>query len=393
MFVQENFELYHETLYLAVKMTDHYLSQTHIHRDMLQLVGSTAMLVACKFEVRAHRVCMCVCVGGLGCSFLTSLIVPILPCSCSPLTPRVLLLLQERSPPCVDDFLYICDDAYKKEELIAMEQSLLTTLSFDISIPIPYRFLRRYAKVGAGQEGVSTVSSQGVCHVGLCRCSPSWVFASPPLQCVSAGMDTLTLARYYCEMSLLEMDLVVERGSLVASACLLMALVTKDLGGWVGSLIRLHITGVQLKNKLNKCNFYPISLWVQIFSLHNFSMFIFHGQSRVKTWRAMLLAMGACPICSGALSPGSFWHYFRAPDEAGFPALSIAAGRWSEWLWLVFISSDGNVPVSIFLPVSHPAVSLRLPAVGRGSRRPKALLDALYSSWGEAEGNQEQILT
>lgn len=48
-------------------------------------------------------------------------------------------------------------------------------------------------------------------------------------------MDTLTLARYYCEMSLMDMDLVVERGSLVASACLLMALVTKDLGGWVGS--------------------------------------------------------------------------------------------------------------------------------------------------------------
>lgn len=49
-------------------------------------------------------------------------------------------------------------------------------------------------------------------------------------------MDTLTLARYYCEMSLMEMDLVPHRGSLVASACLLMALVTKNLGGWVGCL-------------------------------------------------------------------------------------------------------------------------------------------------------------
>lgn len=49
-------------------------------------------------------------------------------------------------------------------------------------------------------------------------------------------MDTLTLARYYCEMSLMEMDLVTERGSLLASACLLMALVTKDLGGWVSYL-------------------------------------------------------------------------------------------------------------------------------------------------------------
>lgn len=150
--VQENFELNHETLYLAVKMTDHFLSLTAINREMLQLVGSTTMLIASKFE--------------------------------------------ERSPPCVDDFLYICDDAYKREELIAMEASILQTLNFDINIPIPYRFLRRYAK------------------------------------CVNAGMDTLTLARYVCELSLQEMDLVGVRGSLLASACLLIALVTKDLGGW-----------------------------------------------------------------------------------------------------------------------------------------------------------------
>lgn len=52
--VQENFELNHETLYLAVKMTDHYLSLTPVHREMLQLVGSTAMLIASKFEVRTH---------------------------------------------------------------------------------------------------------------------------------------------------------------------------------------------------------------------------------------------------------------------------------------------------------------------------------------------------
>ncbi|XP_034425166.1 G2/mitotic-specific cyclin-B3 isoform X2 [Hippoglossus hippoglossus] len=157
--VQENFELYHETLYLAVKMTDHYLSQTPVHREMLQLVGSTAMLIASKFE--------------------------------------------ERSPPCVDDFLYICDDAYKREELISMEAGILQTLSFDINIPIPYRFLRRYAK------------------------------------CVSAGMDTLTLARYFCEMSLMDMELIPERGSLLASACLLVALVTRDLGGWA-PILQFH---------------------------------------------------------------------------------------------------------------------------------------------------------
>ncbi|XP_066537656.1 G2/mitotic-specific cyclin-B3 isoform X2 [Hoplias malabaricus] len=150
--VQENFELNHETLYLAVKMTDHYLAVAEASRESLQLIGSTAMLLACKFE--------------------------------------------ERLPPCIDDFLYICDDAYKRSQLIDMEMKILKALNFDISIPVPYRFLRRYAK------------------------------------CVNAGMDTLTLARFVCELSLLEMQFVPVRASLLASACLLIALVTKDLGGW-----------------------------------------------------------------------------------------------------------------------------------------------------------------
>lgn len=48
--MQENFELYHETLYLAVTMADHFLSKTVVLREMLQLVGSTTMLIASKFE-------------------------------------------------------------------------------------------------------------------------------------------------------------------------------------------------------------------------------------------------------------------------------------------------------------------------------------------------------
>lgn len=75
--------------------------------------------------------------------------------------------LQERCPPCVDDFLYICDDAYKREELIAMEMSILSTLKFDINIPIPYRFLRRFAKVSGFRRvgwvppGTPAVGSRG----------------------------------------------------------------------------------------------------------------------------------------------------------------------------------------------------------------------------------------
>lgn len=54
--VQENFELFHETLYLAVKLTDRYLSQKDVKREYLQLVGATSMLIAAKFEVSTSNV-------------------------------------------------------------------------------------------------------------------------------------------------------------------------------------------------------------------------------------------------------------------------------------------------------------------------------------------------
>ncbi|KAL7851435.1 hypothetical protein AOLI_G00217910 [Acnodon oligacanthus] len=54
--------------------------------------------------------------------------------------------LEERFPSCVNDFLYICDDAYKRSQLITMEANILQVLNFDITIPVAYRFLRRYSK-------------------------------------------------------------------------------------------------------------------------------------------------------------------------------------------------------------------------------------------------------
>ena len=57
------------------------------------------------------------------------------------------MFLQERCPPCVDDFLYICDDAYTRRDLIKMEMNILKTIDFDIGLPLSYSFLRRYARV------------------------------------------------------------------------------------------------------------------------------------------------------------------------------------------------------------------------------------------------------
>lgn len=130
--VQENFELFHETLYLAVKLVDLYLSKKDVKREYLQLVGATSMLIASKFEVRMLHQWVC--------NYQTSGSV-CMPCSTSLLNP------QELSPPLVDDFLYLCDDAYTHDELLKMERDILKTIGYDINIPVAYRFIRRLARV------------------------------------------------------------------------------------------------------------------------------------------------------------------------------------------------------------------------------------------------------
>lgn len=59
--VQQNFELNHETLYLAVKLIDIYLAKTNIVKDQLQLLGATALSIASKFEVCSSGVSLLLC--------------------------------------------------------------------------------------------------------------------------------------------------------------------------------------------------------------------------------------------------------------------------------------------------------------------------------------------
>ncbi|XP_064393860.1 G2/mitotic-specific cyclin-B3-like isoform X2 [Halichondria panicea] len=166
--VQENFELFHETLYLAVKIVDLYLSKKDVKREYLQLVGATSMLLAAKFE--------------------------------------------ELTPPLVDDFLYLCDDAYTHDELLKMEQDIFKTVHYDINIPVAYRFLRRLAKAA------------------------------------EATMETHTLARYISESTLQDYQFVVEKPSMVAAASMYLALRMKSLGGWNPTL--QHYSGYTVEQML-----------------------------------------------------------------------------------------------------------------------------------------------
>lgn len=50
-------------------------------------------------------------------------------------------------------------------------------------------------------------------------------------------METLTLARFICELTLQEYDFVQERASRLAASCLLLALKMKNLSGWVSTTL------------------------------------------------------------------------------------------------------------------------------------------------------------
>lgn len=106
--VHLKFKLLPETLYLTVNLIDRYLCKTQIVRSKLQLVGVTCLLIACKYE--------------------------------------------EIYPPIVSDVVYITDNAYKANEILEMEQFILTTLDFEIQITSPYRFLERFCYLAKPTE-------------------------------------------------------------------------------------------------------------------------------------------------------------------------------------------------------------------------------------------------
>ncbi|CAA7019595.1 unnamed protein product, partial [Microthlaspi erraticum] len=92
--VHRKFELMPETLYLTINLIDRFLSLTMVPRRELQLLGISAMLIACKYE--------------------------------------------EIWAPEVNDFVCISDKAYSREEVLAMEKSILRQVEWCITVPTPY---------------------------------------------------------------------------------------------------------------------------------------------------------------------------------------------------------------------------------------------------------------
>ena len=85
-----------ETLYMTVLIIDRYSSIKKITRNEYQNLGISALMISCKHE--------------------------------------------EINVPKVEDFIYITDNAYNKEEVFKMEQDILNGLNYDLLYPSPIKF-------------------------------------------------------------------------------------------------------------------------------------------------------------------------------------------------------------------------------------------------------------
>ncbi|CAM6106064.1 unnamed protein product [Calypogeia fissa] len=106
--VHLKFGLMPETLFLTTNLLDRYLSLQSVSRKTLQLVGVTAMLLAAKYE--------------------------------------------EIIAPEVEAIVFISDDAYTRQQVLAMEKAMLNTLRFNLTVPTPYVFMVRFLKAASSDK-------------------------------------------------------------------------------------------------------------------------------------------------------------------------------------------------------------------------------------------------
>lgn len=66
---------------------------------------------------------------------------------------------EEIYAPDVNDLVYITDYAYKKEEILQTEIFLLCKLHHNVTVPNPFEFLQRWAKIANASKVVVNMAS------------------------------------------------------------------------------------------------------------------------------------------------------------------------------------------------------------------------------------------
>lgn len=154
--VADEYKLVPETLNLAVSYMDRFLSVVPVLRGKLQLVGVASLLIASKYE--------------------------------------------EIYPQHLDEFCYIADNTYTKDELLQCERDILQVLNFELTVPTTRPFLRRFLRAGL------------------------------------ADTKTEFLAMYLSEIALLDYGMLVFLPSQVAAAAVMLAQITLNTTIWSETL-------------------------------------------------------------------------------------------------------------------------------------------------------------
>ena len=104
-----------ESLFLSVSILDRYLQKTpNLPRSRMQLAGITSIFIAGKYE--------------------------------------------ETLTPTLDEYVYFTDNVYTAEQILEMENEMLEKLEWNLSVPIPPHFLRRYSKAAKSDSRLHTLS-------------------------------------------------------------------------------------------------------------------------------------------------------------------------------------------------------------------------------------------
>ncbi|KAH0933547.1 hypothetical protein HID58_010664 [Brassica napus] len=106
--VSEEYKLVPDTLYLTVYLIDWFLHGNYIERQRLQLLGVTCMFIASKYE--------------------------------------------EIFAPRIEEFCFITDNTYTKDQVLEMESQVLKHFSFQIYTPTSKTFLRRFLRAAHASD-------------------------------------------------------------------------------------------------------------------------------------------------------------------------------------------------------------------------------------------------
>jgi len=151
--VHNRFQLLPETLFLTINYIDRFLSQKVVSINKLQLVGATALFIASKYE--------------------------------------------EILCPSVHEIVFMVDNGYTVDEILAAERFMLSQLQFELGYPGPMSFLRRVSKAD------------------------------------DYDLETRTLAKYFLELTIMDERFVGSQPSYLAAGAHYLARSLLGKGDWV----------------------------------------------------------------------------------------------------------------------------------------------------------------